>query len=273
MARIFARIRKEQRLYLDDALFFLATLCLIAGTTLVFIDMPYIYLQENVESSRQTPPADFLTQLIRSEKIQDAGTVLLATTIFSVKFSFLLFFRHLLRLQRKLIYYWWFICIILIPSAAVFMFLDFISCDYFDERIVSACSTPGALARQNDSLLASAILDILTDCFLISIPIILLWNIQISIRQKLVLCGILCLSVVMIIMAIIRVSTGKSSNGQLDSAWVGGFPLPFLAHWRQSRNTDTAKLPRRKNPIVPISSDDLFHRKRPRGRLADYELG
>lgn len=220
VTRIFARVRKEHRLYFDDGFFFLATVCLIAGSSLIFVDIPYIYLQEDVEAGLQMPPADFLTQLIHSEKIQDAGTVLLATTIFSVKFSFLLFFQHLLRLQKALTYYWWFICILLVPSAAIFMFSNFIACDYFDERIVVECTTVGALARQNGTLLASASLDILTDCFLISIPILLLWNVQISIRRKMILLGILCISIVMIIMAIIRVSTGRTAIGQVDSAWV-----------------------------------------------------
>lgn len=179
----------------------------------MFIDVPYIYLQEDVEAGLRMPPADFLKKMIHSEKIQDAGTVLLATTIFSVKFSSLFFFRHLLRLQKKLMLYWWLICFIIVPSAAVFMFSDFISCDFFDERIVVRCTSPGALARQSATLKASAILDILTDCFLISVPVLLLWNVQINVRRKLILGGILCLSIFMVIIAIVRVSTGKFSNG------------------------------------------------------------
>ena len=207
-------------MYFDDALFFLAMICLVAGSTLIFIDIPYVYLQEDVEAGLQMPPANLVTQLIHGEKIQDAGIVLLSTTLFSVKFSFLFFFRHLLRLQKKLMLYWWFVCFITLPSAIVFMFSDFIACDYFDERVVVQCTSAEALARETAILDASAILDILTDCFLISIPVLLLWNVQINIRRKLILGGILCLSIFMIILAIVRVSTGKSNNGQVDSAWV-----------------------------------------------------
>ncbi|MCJ1404627.1 hypothetical protein MMC11_007853 [Xylographa trunciseda] len=220
VARVFARIRKEHRLYFDDAFFFLATICLIAGSTLAFIDIPYIYLQEDVDAGLQKPPANLLTQLINSERIQDAGTVLLTTTLFSVKFSFLFFFRHLLQHQKKLMLYWWFVCFITVPSAPVCMFSDFIACSYFDERIVVQCTSAEAFARQTAILEASAILDILTDCFLISIPVLLLWNVRINIRRKLILGSILCLSIFMVLIAIVRVSTGKSSNGQVDSAWV-----------------------------------------------------
>ena len=136
VGRILARIRKDHRIYVDDGFFFFAIVGLIAGTALVFVDIPYVYLQEDVEAGLRAPPANFVFQLLHSEKIQDAASVLLAATIFSVKFSFLFFFRHLLRLQKKLMWYWWFILVILVPSAAVFMFSDFIACDYFDERII-----------------------------------------------------------------------------------------------------------------------------------------
>ena len=53
-----------------------------------------------------------------------------------------------------------------------------------------------------------------------SVPVLLLWNVQITVRRKLILGAILCLSIFMILIAIIRVSTGKNSNGQVDSAWV-----------------------------------------------------
>ena len=220
IARIFARIRKEHRLYFDDAFFFLATISLVAGTILIFIDIPFIYMQEDVEAGLREPPADLMTRLIESEKIQDAATVLLALTIFSVKFSFLFFFRHLLRLQKKMMYYWWLICCIVVPSGIVFMFSDFIACDYFDERIIVECTTAGALARENGTLYASVVLDVVTDSLLISIPILLLWNVQISLRRKMILGGILCLSVLMIIIAIVRVATGKNAKGQVDTAWV-----------------------------------------------------
>lgn len=54
---------------------------------------------------------------------------------------------------------------------------------------------------------------------LISIPVVLLWNVQIPLKRKLALAGILCLSIFMIIIAIIRIAAGSISNGQVDAAW------------------------------------------------------
>ena len=54
----------------------------------------------------------------------------------------------------------------------------------------------------------------------ISIPILLLWNVRISIRRKLALGGILCLSVCTMITSIIKVAGAETSDGAVDSSWV-----------------------------------------------------
>ena len=135
VGRISARLYKSQRITVDDGFFLLALSALISGTIVLYFDIPYIYLQEDVEAGLRAAPANLIPQLLRDEKLQDAASTLLGVTISSVKFSFLLFFKSLLRQQRKLIIWWWCICISLIPTAAILMFSIFISCPYFDERI------------------------------------------------------------------------------------------------------------------------------------------
>ena len=53
----------------------------------------------------------------------------------------------------------------------------------------------------------------------ISIPVALLWNVQISLRQKFALWGILCLSIFTMITAVVKVAGGNINHGQVDSAW------------------------------------------------------
>ena len=58
------------------------------------------------------------------------------------------------------------------------------------------------------------------DCVtVISIPVILLWNVQISLRRKLALWGILCLGIFTMITAVIRVAGGNINHGQVDTSW------------------------------------------------------
>ena len=135
VGRILARFYSSHRVAVDDGFFFLAIVTFICGTTVLYLDLPYIYLQENVEAGLSAAPADFVFQLIHSEKLQDAATTLLGTTVISVKFSCLFFFRGLIRQQKKMIIWWWCILVFLIPTAAILMFSNFISCAYFDERI------------------------------------------------------------------------------------------------------------------------------------------
>ena len=55
---------------------------------------------------------------------------------------------------------------------------------------------------------------------MISIPIILLWNVKINLRRKIGLGSLLCLSVFAIITNIIRASGHKLKNGQDDVVWI-----------------------------------------------------
>jgi len=217
--RVGGRFYKFHRVPIDDVFFFLAVVTLIAGTVMTYIDIPYIYLQIDVEAGLRSPPPDLISDLIHSEKIQASASVLLVTTVFSIKFAFLFFFKALLKHQSKLMVWWWFNFILLIPIAGIVTFSNFVACDYFDGRIFVECVTPQALARPNGIFRASGILDIITDAFLISIPVLLLYPVQIAPSRKLALGAILCLSIFMILISIIRIAAGNISNGQVDAAW------------------------------------------------------
>ncbi|KAI4202141.1 MAG: hypothetical protein LQ350_002808 [Teloschistes chrysophthalmus] len=237
--RLYIRTRLNQKTHVDDGLFIAAVLFLIAGTVLTYIDIPYIYLQQNVQAGTEAPPADFIQQLLKSVKIQDAAVVLLSGTILAVKLCFLALFRSLIRRLRKLEMWWWLVLAIVVPSSIMLVCSNFISCSYFDERILGElilgvqclvpaddkaiavkCVTSSALKRQNDTLKAVTILDIISDAFIISIPIALLWRVQIDMRRKIGLTTMLCLSVFTIITAIVRISGGNTVDGQVDSSWV-----------------------------------------------------
>ena len=133
--RILARFYKSRVVAVDDGFFFLAIIAFVSGTTVLYLDLPYIYLQEDVEAGLRAAPADLVSQLLHSEKLQDTAVTLLGTTISSVKFSFLFFFRDLLRQQKKMLVWWWCIFVFLIPTVAILMFSNLISCSYFDKRI------------------------------------------------------------------------------------------------------------------------------------------
>ncbi|MCJ1264986.1 hypothetical protein MMC22_004861 [Lobaria immixta] len=69
------------------------------------------------------------------------------------------------------------------------------------------------------SMVIMAGMDILTDLLIILIPIYLLKQVQIKLRQKLVIGTSLCLSIMMVITAVIRISSVRGGHNNLDIIW------------------------------------------------------
>ncbi|KAL8767327.1 MAG: hypothetical protein Q9209_006165 [Squamulea sp. 1 TL-2023] len=222
IGRTYIRTFQTRKVSIDDGLFFLAVVALIAGTTSLYIEIPYLYIQQNVDPSTFQITPEFIDFLQRSLRLQASTCALLSLALFSVKLSFLTFFHGLLRRVRGLMIYWWCVFVFMVPVAIVFVCIIFIVCPYFDERVLDTvkCSTPAAIAHQNKIVQAAAVLDIFTDLLLISIPVALLWRVRISLRRKLILLFVLSLSIFTIIVSIVRIAGAQLSNGSVDSAWV-----------------------------------------------------
>lgn len=93
------RYRVQRQLLLDDIFFFLGVLCLCAAFGLLIKLADFMYSIEPIYTLNM--PMD------RFNEIGDAYMALTYTTLFSVKLSFLLFFRILVRRIRTMIVYWW----------------------------------------------------------------------------------------------------------------------------------------------------------------------
>ena len=93
----------------------------------------------------------------------------------------------------------------------------------------------------------------------ISIPVALLWNVKISLRRKFSLWGVLCLSVLTMATAIVKIAGGNISHGQVDSAWaifweqaeaaiavvvvsISAFRALFVAHRASKQQSPAYKL-------------------------------
>lgn len=68
-------------------------------------------------------------------------------------------------------------------------------------------------------------MDVVSDILVVSFPISLLWRVRINLHQKLGLALVLCLSLVMVIIAIVRIAGIKLGGGNVDIVW--------LAFWMQ----------------------------------------
>ena len=98
--------------------------------------LPSMYLVEALITDSQSLdlPADFVAQSLLFQKLSDAFLVMTYNVIFAVKFSFLFFFRGLIRRVKTMGVYWWIVAGL---TAAVWAFGAigvFASCPYFDLR-------------------------------------------------------------------------------------------------------------------------------------------
>lgn len=202
--RVLARFHRLQHFLVDDGFFFLATITLIAGTTIFYIDIPYLYLEVDIQAGLQAPPADYIDQHKLELKLHSAFISLFVTSIFCVKFSFLFFFRMLIRQQKKLMWWWWTVFVSHIIGTLYVFFCQFIACVHYEKRFLIKCV--GENVVQFNLYRVAGILDIITDILLISIPVLVLLNLHLNLRRKFALAGVFCLSIFMILIAILRIA-------------------------------------------------------------------
>jgi hypothetical protein len=63
-------------------------------------------------------------------------------------------------------------------------------------------------------------MDVVTDVLILIVPMLLLWPLQLALRRKLVLMGMMSLSAFMIAIAIVRVTGAQLPNGVVDTSWL-----------------------------------------------------
>ncbi|KAI4193928.1 MAG: hypothetical protein LQ346_003789 [Caloplaca aetnensis] len=95
--------------------------------------------------------------------------------------------------------------------------------------VEDACYGPAGNSRVIRDTAAATAIDVITDIMVLSFPIILLWEVRVDVRQKFALGISLCLSIVMIVVAIIRISAFRLTNGEVDMVW--------LAFWQQQESS------------------------------------
>ena len=219
-SRTFLRVRQSRRLEIDDVFLILAITTLCAFVGVIYSVKDLIYLSVYMSLGREDPgyPLDNTFDYIKTfnyyGRMTEAASVLIWTSIFAVKFSFVFFFRKLTRRVRGIELWWRIVVGALVPCALACMFLGFMICPQLD------CSPTALHYRESTFLNVTVAIDVLTDLLVISIPIALLWNVQIDLRRKLAVGAVLCLSFFMIIIAIIRVTEASTAGGVTDTSWL-----------------------------------------------------
>ncbi|MCJ1396379.1 hypothetical protein MMC18_009269 [Xylographa bjoerkii] len=209
-ARTRIRWSKFKAIYKDDYILFLALASLVASTVMSL----YTYIVSRNYDSKQAELAS-----IDSIMISVSSDLLLWLTIYCVKFSFLFYFKGLIQRNPKLIKWWWIVLIIIVPCAVGTVFGAFIICPEVSAPKMFECVTgPNFLSAELITVYFSVFADIATDVLLLSIPCCLLSQLQIELKQKFAIGFVLCCSVFMIAIALLR-GISTYIRGTSDQIW------------------------------------------------------
>ncbi|KAI9796329.1 MAG: hypothetical protein M1835_004320 [Candelina submexicana] len=156
--------------------------------------------------------------IIDHQRFIYSATTLLWTTIFTVKFAYLTFFRRLIKQIRPLIIYWRVIVGITVVSFLICIMSIYVTCTKWGLE-AEVCLHLVYVRRNIGLATFGIVLDVGTDLLLVGIPIRLVWSVKIKPRQKLILGIFLCLNLFMVITASVRVS-GIKSHGTFDDIWL-----------------------------------------------------
>ena len=203
------RARNGQLRFLDDFCLFFACVCLITATVLLNLGADNLYQISVYRNMVNLVDEVSSKQVIDgSVKIQNFiypyGCVSWAT-IFFVKYSYLAFFHAIIDRQHSMIVYWRCICIFTFFAGVFNITSAFIGCPEFGTKSLK-CTNHYYLKRLLATQCVTIIFDIVTDLLILSLPIYMLYKVKIKTKQKLGVGSFLCLSVFMIIIAIIRIS-------------------------------------------------------------------
>ncbi|KAK4183912.1 hypothetical protein QBC35DRAFT_541740 [Podospora australis] len=248
VGRAVIRLKTRRTLALDDYLLFAGAAFLCGATGLLYSIVDTLYLAVAVQKDQSTIfllTPDQFTNLIENAVQENHAFLMVAwTATFLVKFSFLAFFKQLIWQVSGIRIYYWTVVVITGLSWAFLVAEPFILCPYFgvDSSKLNEQFFPPAvlsirevMAAYNETTAVKCFdhsrdklyigltgfitgLDALTDIMIVSIPIIILRRSTMKLVQKCALGSFLCLSLVMVCIAVIRASKINGASG-VDVPW------------------------------------------------------
>lgn len=161
--RTALRMHSQKRLNLDDAFLLFACAALTAATPVLYRTIaPLYFLQElasgdlNTTTLSQSSDINVDAQVHWYKLLHVTYEALIWTAIFSVKFSFLAFFRHIVDRIPSLMLHWKIVGVINIVACAFCVCLPFMTCPLTDYA-ASKLSQPISLWRFRADVLCTLV--------------------------------------------------------------------------------------------------------------------
>ncbi|CAI6334779.1 unnamed protein product [Periconia digitata] len=235
LVRFYIRLAVQREFGYDDGWLIVGLCCLIGGMITIYVSIDLMYEMQAVAqmaatgmTTIPTTPeeaamlATMLRKTLEFRRLAAASTTLVWATICSVKFSFLALFKRLIRQMPRLMQFWWAVTVVNAAIAVYGVTVFFIACPNFTEKDLvqkmASCKSGAAMARQINHATAHMVLDIFGDLLILTIPVVILWQIRIPLSQKVGLGFTLCLTIIMIAVTAGRM-IGLKYQGQLEHIW------------------------------------------------------
>ncbi|KAF1914747.1 hypothetical protein BDU57DRAFT_453234 [Ampelomyces quisqualis] len=203
IARMWARLALTKNAGLDDILMSLAMLPVLGLTISVILAIKVYGFQWHVWD--QTNKSQITTR-----EITMAIELNYITSTTLIKVAILVFYHRITRTLRNTFVYsvWGMIAFCVVPSI-IFAFLIIFTCtpvEGFFRLFDISWKLQNDLRCQNEAfiIVACAIVGTIQDFFLCLLPIILVWNLNMSTRQKVALCGIFGVGMITCVCGILR---------------------------------------------------------------------
>ncbi|KAF1999552.1 hypothetical protein P154DRAFT_381605, partial [Amniculicola lignicola CBS 123094] len=215
------RFRTFRRFYIDDVFVLVAWVMVLASTILWQCLADSMYFINAVARGVQMPPSDFAERSESFSKASIALMVLFYSALWSIKLSFIFFFRRLYVNMGSWTRFWWITLTITIAAWAVCVGNVDFKClmSPLAEKPLR-CRTDSAIKFSKNTLMVNCMLDILTDTLILLIPMVMLWKVRISRRRKLALGAVFSATVFIIVFAIVRVALIDSRIWKRDTTWL-----------------------------------------------------
>ncbi|KAF2466473.1 uncharacterized protein BDR25DRAFT_269074, partial [Lindgomyces ingoldianus] len=204
LARIWARMNVAKNPGLDDLLMSIAMIPLIGLTVAVILGNSVYGFQ--LHAWDQTPRT-----LITSRQITLAIEVLYLVATSLIKISILCFYRRITNgtISKAFVYWVWVSIVFVVCYCIIFVFIIVFSCSPIEaywHLFDLAWRLSHELKCHNEAveIISVVVISTLQDLFICALPIFLVWNLQISRRQKAALIGIFALGLLTCVCGVMR---------------------------------------------------------------------
>ncbi|KAH0565992.1 hypothetical protein GP486_000603 [Trichoglossum hirsutum] len=223
MARTFARYHKIRKVQLEDYMMFLALACFLSMAGVYLVALPPLYRVIDVSAGRKPLYFSFFNDAYLIMKGFFAAAILFWATLWAVKVSLLLLFRHLMIGLTNYMRMWWTLLVFTLITYIGCVISEVLSCEHwFQIGVTGSCNSARDEFAQKLSLFYALAADLITDILIMALPMRLLWNLRITAAEKISVACIFGVGVICMIFAVIRIISisEKAETGQASPTWL-----------------------------------------------------